>query len=103
MKAGEWRSKRRCKAFPDMEQLCRSIRPRSEAVRLTQLGGIQTDEQIGQIENQQLFDIYLFLRSSSFRLVLSVTAFFTRALNFSSLPRTDSRRSAFFTLTAVNF
>ena len=64
------------------ERLLRSVRALRHPPCFPEVGGKQAHQDIGQVQNQELFDVkLLFHRSSSFRLVRSTTAFLTSSLN----------------------
>ena len=96
VKAGERRLKGGGKSIHQAQQLGRSVHARSQPPCLTQLGGIQADQQIGQVGEQKFFQIELSHRSCSLRFSRFGTGAFTSSLNFLSLPSTDSRRCSFF-------
>src|SRR5699024_3372614 len=64
-----------------------------------QVGGKQAQQDIGQVQQDQLFHIQLLHRSGSFLWARSTTALFTSSLNCASFSSTDGRslRSAFLT------
>lgn len=74
MKAGDKGVKRRVQAGHNVQQFRRSVRTGSQPHRLADLGGQQCDEHIRNIGKDELFDVDLLHRSSSFRFVLSTTA-----------------------------
>ena len=84
------------KSIHQAQQFGRSVRARSQPPCLAQLGGIQADQQIGQVGEQKFFQIELSHRSCSLRFSRFGTGAFTSSLNFLSLPSTDSRRCSFF-------
>ena len=74
MKAGDKGVERRVQAGHNVQQLRGSVRTGSQPHRLADLGGQQRDEHIRNIGKDELFDVDLLHRSSSFRFVLSTTA-----------------------------
>ena len=72
---------------------------RSPAARLPQVGCEQAQQEVGQVQQNQLFDIQLLHRSSSFRRLRSTTVFLSSSLNWASFASTEGRslRSAFLT------
>ena len=74
MKAGDKGVERRVQAGHNVQELRRSVRTGSQPHRLADLGGQQRDEHIRNIGKDELFDVDLLHRSSSFRFVLSTTA-----------------------------
>ena len=64
------------------KEFLRSICPLSQSPCLPEVGSKQPHQEIGQVQQNELFDVkLLFHRSSSFRLVRSTTAFLTISLN----------------------
>ena len=74
VEAGDKGVERRVQAGHNVQQLRRSVRTGSQPHRLADLGGQQRDEHIRNIGKDELFDVDLLHRSSSFRFVLSTTA-----------------------------
>ena len=64
------------------KEFLRSICPLSQSPCLPEVGSKQPHQEIGKVQQNELFDVkLLFHRSSSFRLVRSTTAFLTISLN----------------------
>ncbi len=93
VEAGQGGLERGGKAVHDVQQLFRSIRPRRQPPRLPQLGGIQAEEHIGQIQQDQLFHIDLLHLSSSLRFSRLTTVFFTSSLKWASRCSTEGREA----------
>ena len=74
MKAGDKGVERRVQTGHNVQQLRGSVRTGSQPHRLADLGGQQRDEHIRDVGKNELFDVDLLHRSSSFRFVLSTTA-----------------------------
>src|SRR5699024_9786325 len=83
----------------EREHLGRGIRAGRQPPGFPQIGGKQAQQEVGQVQQHQLFHIQLLHRSSSFRLFRSTTAFLISALKWLSFASTDGRslRSAFLT------
>ena len=96
MKAGAARLKGGGKAIHPPHPCGGGVRTRSPPPCRAQLGGIEADQQLGQVGDPQFFQIELSHRSCSLRFSRFGTGAFTSSLNFLSLPSTDSRRCSFF-------
>ena len=84
----------------EREHLSRGIRAGRQPPRFAQVGGKQAQQEVGQVQQHQLFHIHLLHRSSSFRRLRSTTVFLSSSLNWASFSSTGGRslRSAFLTL-----
>ena len=69
MKAGQKGLERRREAVQQMEQLLRSVRAFRQPPCFAQLGGVETDQDIGQIQGQLLFEPLRVHRSGPLSLV----------------------------------
>ena len=80
------------KAVHDVQQLLRSVRSRRQPPCLAQLCGVEPQNEVGDVGNDQLLDIDLFHRSNTFfrtRSALSTTV----SLNASSRFITEGREA----------
>ena len=62
MKAGDGALKRRPQTFHDMKGFAGEIRARCQPRRLPQFGAQEDEDEIGSVEDQKFFRIFLFQR-----------------------------------------
>ena len=102
MEAGHGRFKRQYQPLHDVQGFPGKIITGSQPCGLSDLGGKQGDERIGDVGKDQFLVIDGFQRSRSFLLERSTTAFLISALKCSSLARTEGRSFLVMTLAVYS-